>query len=175
MENIKTYAYTPHPDEHIDALVRSAVHNMQKLNDLFSQGLFPQSVPPLETSVPINQVLQQLCTEGSYVHAAPLAFQLAIFHPEKIEYVYQAAQIFQRLELFEVAAMWYACYIEQTKQTPSPTAHYGLGQCFVGLKKTDLALQQFEAAFELARGQEQWRVLQEYAEQAIDSLGVNTY
>jgi len=163
-------SYTPHPNDSINSVVQAALKNMHALERAFAAGEIPAQSPPIEASQPLFQIVQELYNEGNFIHAAPLAFQLAVFHPEKRNYVYRAAQIFQRLSIFETAATFYALSM---KDKPSPAAYYGLGQCLTGLNKNDLAIRHFETAIELARGDDQWRALQDCAAEAVERLRIN--
>lgn len=157
--------YRPHPDDNINALVKAALENMQALERAFANGVVPDQSLPIEAGRPLYRVVEHLCRDGYFLNAAPLIFQLAVFHPNERPYVHKAAQIFQRLAIFEMALLFYAMVINKEA---SPAAAYGMAQCLVGLNRKEDAIRYFETAFELARGEHRWRTLQDHAAAAIE-------
>lgn len=155
-----------HPDPKIDALVQNAYHHLPELQQALEAGFKPDNFPT-EQGEPIYRIVQHLESTGYSKHAAPLALQLAFHHSHESRYVYTAASIFQQLEQFKIAIL---LYIQSMAQVQTPPALFGIGQCMAGLKQTTLAIRAFEEAFDLARGQEQYRFVQDHAENAIREL-----
>ena len=158
-----------HPDPEIDALARSAAASLPQLQKALEAGFAPPDSGSLssEHQDALFQIIQQLCDEGHFLHAAPLALQLAVHHPKNSRYAFVAGFAFQRLAIFQVAAVLYGLSLQQER---TPTAMYRLGECMAGLGQAETAIRFFDMAFDMARGDEQYRQLQDHAMEAIERL-----
>ncbi|GAA4337418.1 hypothetical protein GCM10023165_15410 [Variovorax defluvii] len=158
-----------HPDPMIDALARSAATSLPQLHRALEAGFVPQESCVLSDvqQDALFQIVQQLNDEGRFLQAAPLALQLAVHHPKDSRYAFTAGLAFQRLAIFNVAAMLYCLSLQQQR---TPTTLYRLGECLAGLGQAETALRFFDSAFDLARGEEHYRQLQDHATQAIERL-----
>lgn len=155
-----------HPDPAIDALVREVIDTLPQVKKALEAGYVPPDggAMPRDRQEALFQVVQQLCEEEHFFHAAPLALFLAIQHPKDKRYSFSAGRAFQRLAAFDVAVVFYEMCLQQHKE---PIVMYRLGECLAGLGKADEAVRLFDTAFDLSRGADQYRSLQDATEQAI--------
>lgn len=155
-----------HPDPGIDALLRKVIGILPQLRKALEAGYIPPEggAMPGDQQDALFQIVQRLCEEEHFFHAAPLALLLAVQHPKDKRYSFSAGRAFQRLAAFDVAVVFYEMCLQQHKE---PVVVYRLGECLAGLGKTDEAVLLFDAAFDLSRGADQYRSLQDAAEQAI--------
>ncbi|WP_076998611.1 hypothetical protein [Variovorax sp. KK3] len=162
-----------HPNQKIEALARAASANLPQLQCALEQGYVP---PPEGTlSAPqqaaLFRLVQQLCDEGHFLQAAPLALQLAVHHPKDSRYSFIAGRAFQRLAIFNIAAVLYGLSLQQNR---TPTSMYRLGECMAGLGQPETAIRFFDGAFDIARGDDSFRHVQDLAMQAIERLRSTT-
>jgi tetratricopeptide (TPR) repeat protein len=162
-----------HPDPAIDALVREVIGSLPQVKKaLETDGVPPGSAPiSREQQDVLFQIVQQLCDQEHFFHAAPLALFLAVHHPKDRRYSFCAGRAFQRLAAFDAAVVFYEMCLQEHR---APVVMYRLGECLAGLGRADEAIRLFDAAFDLARGVDQYRSLQDAAEQAIDRLRSTT-
>lgn len=155
-----------HPDPAIDALVREVIHALPQVKKALEAGYVPPDgggMPPGQQDA-LFTIVQRLCEEEHFFHAAPLALFLVVQHPKEKRYSFSAGRAFQRLAAFDVALVLYGICMHQHKE---PVVMYRLGECLAGLGRTDEAVRFFDAAFDMARGGDQYRTLQDAAQQAI--------
>ncbi|MGK6310055.1 hypothetical protein [Variovorax sp. DT-64] len=162
-------AFVHHPDPAIDPLVREVVDSLPQIKKALEAGRVPPGSAPIprEQQDALFQIVQQLCDQEHFFHAAPLALFLAIHHPKDRRYSFCAGRAFQRLAAFEVAVVFYEMCLQEHR---ARIVTYRLGECLAGLGRADEAVRLFDAAFDMARGVDQYRSLQDAAEQAIDRL-----
>ena len=155
-----------HPDPAIDALVREVIGALPQVRKALEAGYVPPDggAMPRDQQEVLFQIVQRLCEEEQFFHAAPLALFLAIQHPKDKRYSFSAGRAFQRLAAFDVALVLYEMCLRQHKE---PIVMYRLGECLAGLGRADEAIRLFDAAFDMSRGADQYRSLQVAAEQAI--------
>lgn len=113
------------------------------------------------------RVAQQLCDEGNYLQAAPLAMSLAINAPYDTRYYFLTARAFQRLAVFNVAATFYQ---HAMRNGESALPMYRLAECLAGMNRGGEAIAHFDKAFALGREDGQYRALQDSAMNAIERI-----
>ncbi len=59
-------------------------------------------------------------------------------------------------------------------QAQTPTTLFRLGECLAGMGKAEEAVQLFDAAFDMARGDDQYRHVQDAAMQAVERVRSTT-
>lgn len=158
-----------HPDPAIDALVREVIDALPQVKNALETGCVPPSSAPMprERQEAMFQVVQQLFDQEHFFHAAPIALLLAVHHPKDRRFSFSAGRAFQRLAAFDVALVFYEMCLQEHR---APIVVYRLGECLAGLGRADEAIRLFDTAFDMARGADQYRSLQDAAEQAINRL-----
>ena len=171
-----TYSYPP-ADPEIAALVEQLNANLESLPEIleqFSESL--QQGPTLgelrgitsEEYADLYRIACNLCDEGQFNHALPIALHLMLHDPADSRYVFQAASCLQRLGEYDCAAILFARTIYL--KPDEAAAAYRAGECLLGIKKPTEAKALFEIAIELSRGKFHCRQLQEFAEAKIKLL-----
>jgi tetratricopeptide (TPR) repeat protein len=109
-----------------------------------------------------------LCNEGSFHHALPIALQLVLHAPREPRYSFMAASCMQRQNQPEQAMLLFA----QTPllQPEDATAAYRLGECLLALDRLDEARDVLLETVELSRGNEQYRRMYELATERLAAL-----
>jgi tetratricopeptide (TPR) repeat protein len=155
-----------HPDPGINVLLHEVIGTLPQLRKALEAGYVPPDGGAMsgDQQDALFQIVQRLCEEEHFFHAAPLALLLAVLQPKDKRYSFSAGRAFQRLAAFDVAVVFYEMCLQQHKE---PIVMYRLGECLAGLGKADEAVRLFDAAFDLSRGADHYRSLQDAAEQAI--------
>lgn len=158
-----------HPDPVVQTLVGAALDGLPALRDSLESGdgAAADGVISSVQQEALLQVIERLCVEERFEQAAPLVLQLAVRFPSSSRCSFTAARVFQRLAVFDVAAVLYGLCLQQQRK---PIVMYRLGECLAGLGRGDEAIRLFDAAFDLARGDDACRGLQDAAMQAIGRL-----
>ena len=104
---------------------------------------------------------KNLCDEGQFKHALPIALNLMIHSPKDGRYAFLCATCLQRLGQDDGAALLFACTLELLPQEAA--AAFRLAECFERLGKKDEAKASYDMAVELARGKFECRELQDLA------------
>lgn len=107
------------------------------------------------------EVAGQLCDAGDFDDALPITLQLAVHQPGDSRFSYLAGIcLYQAGKYREAATMLGLSVVTQ----PQPGTLYCLGQCHFSLRETDKAIEAFETAYELCRGESRLRDLQDQCE-----------
>jgi len=110
----------------------------------------------------------ELCNEGSFHHALPIALQLVLHAPREPRYSFMAGSCLQRQNQPEHAALLFAQTL--LLQPEDAAAAYRLGECLLAVDRNDEARNVLLEAVELCRGNERYRRIYELASQRLAAL-----
>lgn len=116
----------------------------------------------------LYKIAHDLCDEGNFHHALPVALQLTLHNPTDSRYPFITGSCLQRLGHFEPAALMYALAIDVDAGHAAAT--YRLGECLIELGKSDEAMQFLNKAIELCYGDFSKRTLLDMANKKVNSL-----
>jgi len=112
-------------------------------------------------------VATDLCDAERFTDATPIALQLTAHQPQDARFAFMAASCMQRLGQFREAAALYGLALLAEH---SSAATYRLAECLAAMGETEKAIEAFDAAFDMSRRDERYRMLQERAADAISLL-----
>ena len=116
----------------------------------------------------LYRMARQLCDDGQFHHALPLALSLLIHSPKDGRFAFLCATCLQRLGHDDSAALLFACTLELLPQEAA--AAFRLAECFERLGKNPEAKASYQLAVELARGKFECRELQDLASSRAAAL-----
>lgn len=122
-----------------------------------------KDLPP-EGVAELHLAAIQLCDEGRWRLAAPIALQLAMHMPEEPRFMFVAATCLQQLGEPHVAAALFAHSLEHA---PLPATLLRLGECLAAAGERETARVAFEQTYEACRGHDEYRALQDRAAELL--------
>jgi len=165
-------------DTEIDSLLQELLKNLDPLPDDLpaiqstrEKGLTLTdlcSVPPQEQEA-FFEIACQLCDADYFQHAAVIALQLVVHQPNDCRFAFLAGSCMQRLGFFHTGGRFYQQTFSLRKV---PVAMYRLGECLAALGEKEEALKAFNTTFDMCRGREELRHLQDRA--AAGKAALNT-
>jgi len=173
---IDSYAHPP-SDPEVAAIVEQlsdGLHNIQQTleqcREQLEQGYTLGELRGITDKgyAALYKIAHNLCDQGDFQHALPVAMQLTLHNPTDSRYAFMAGSCLQRLTHFEPAAVMYALAIDANPDHAA--ASYRLAECLISLGKSDEALPFLNKAIDLCYGNFDKRQLMDMAKKKIDSL-----
>jgi len=116
----------------------------------------------------LYKVAHELCDQGDFHHALPIALQLTLHNPTDSRYAFMAGACLQRQNHLEPAALLYAMALDV--DTEHAAAAYRLGECLIAIGKPEQAVPLLNKTIELSYGDFDKRTLMEMAQKKLDGL-----
>ena len=116
----------------------------------------------------LYDMAHELCDEGSFHHALPIALQLVLHAPHNPRYGFMAASCLQRQNRPEQALLLFAQTL--LLQPEDAAAAYRLGECLLALNHYNEAREILLETVELCRGKERYRKLYDLASERLVNL-----
>lgn len=116
----------------------------------------------------LYKIAHELCDQGDFRHALPVALQLTLHNPTDTRYPFMTGSCLQRLGHIEPAALMYALTLDVNADHAA--ASYRLGECLIDLGKSDEAMQFLNKTIELCYGNFGKRKLMDMAKEKLDRL-----
>ena len=116
----------------------------------------------------LYKIAHELCDQGDFHHALPVALQLTLHNPTDSRYPFMTGSCLQRLEHHEQAALMYAITLDVDPEHAA--ASYRLGECLIAVGKPEEALPFLNKAIELSYGNFSRRKLIEMAKAKLEHL-----
>jgi predicted Zn-dependent protease len=110
----------------------------------------------------------QLCNEGSFHHALPIALQLVLHAPLEPRYSFMAGSCLQRQNQPEQAVLLFGQTL--LLRPEDAAAAYRLGECLLALDREQDARDVLLETVEMCRGDEQYRRIYERATERLAAL-----
>lgn len=114
----------------------------------------------------LYKIAHDLCDQGDFHHALPVALQLTLHNPTDSRYAFIAGSCLQRLGHLEPAALMYALALDA--DAAHAAASYRLGECLIAIGKQEEALPFLNKTIELCYGNFDQRRLMEMAKEKLD-------
>jgi tetratricopeptide (TPR) repeat protein len=171
-----SYQY-PYHDPSIAALIEQLSQELNDLADRIEEvNVLAQKGIPLKEAHGLSAARRddlyatasQLCDEGEFRHALPIALYLCVQHGRDPRFSFIAGACCQRIGMIEAAAAMYG--ISLLLDGSQAAAMYRLGECFSALGRKDEAIEAFEATIDLGRASDKYRRLQDWAMSKRDRL-----
>jgi len=109
-----------------------------------------------------------LCNEGSFHHALPIALQLVLHAPREPRYSFMAGSCLQRQNQPEQAVLLFAQTL--LLQPDDAAAAYRLGESLLAIDRNEEARDVLLETVELCRGNERYRRIYELATERLAAL-----
>lgn len=116
----------------------------------------------------LYKIAHDLCDQGDFHHALPVALQLTLHKPTDSRYAFIAGSCLQRLHQTELAALMYAIAVEVDSEHAA--AAYRLGECLMTLGKPDEAISFLNQSINLSYGNSERSVLMVMAKAKLASI-----
>jgi len=116
----------------------------------------------------LYKIAHELCDQGEFQHALPIAFQLTLHQPTDSRYSFITGACLQRLKQFDSAALMYALSLDVDPEHAA--AAYRLAECLIAIGKPEEAKPFLHKAIDLSYGDFDKRTLMEMAQKKLDSL-----
>lgn len=116
----------------------------------------------------LYKIAHDLCDQGDFHHALPVAVQLTLHNPTDSRYPFTAGSCLQRLGHVEAAALMYALALDVDPEHAA--AAYRLGECLITVGKSVEAATLLNKAIELSYGKFDKRTLMSLAQKKLDDL-----
>lgn len=116
----------------------------------------------------LYKTAHDLCDQGHFHHALPVALQLTLHKPTDSRYPFMTGSCLQRLGHLEPAAMMYALTLDANPEHAA--ASYRLGECLIAVGKSEEAVPFLNKAIELSYGDFSKRKLMEMAKAKLNHL-----
>ena len=116
----------------------------------------------------LYKIAHELCDQGDFHHALPVALQLTLHKPTDSRFPFMAASCFQRLGHREPGAVMYALTLDANPEHAA--ASYRLAECVIAIGKSEEALPFLNKTIDLCYGNYDKRKLMEMAKARLNSL-----
>jgi tetratricopeptide (TPR) repeat protein len=116
----------------------------------------------------LYKIAYDLCDQGDFHHALPVALQLTLHKPTDSRYPFMAGSCLQRLGHVENAALMYALALDVDPEHVA--AAYRLGECLITLGKPEEAATLLNKVIELSYGYFDKRTLMDLAQKKLYDL-----
>lgn len=116
----------------------------------------------------LYKIAHDLCDQGDFHHALPVALQLTLHKPTDSRYPFMSGSCLQRLNHVEPAALMYAMALDANPEHAA--ASYRLAECLLALGKSEEALPLLNKVMDLCYGNFDKRQLMDMAKKKLDSL-----
>lgn len=116
----------------------------------------------------LYKIAHDLCEQGDFHHALPVAVQLTLHNPTDSRYPFMAGSCLQRLGHVETAAPMYALALDIDPEHAA--AAYRLGECLITVGKPEEAATLLNKVIELSYGNFDKRTLMDLAKKKLDDL-----
>ncbi len=177
LNNMSTTYIPPPRDPEVAAIVEQLSERLASLPDelewlqsLAASGRTLAEVRGISTDEldALYGVGYDLCNEGSFHHALPIALQLVLHAPREPRYSFMAASCLQRQNQPEQAMLLFAQTL--LLQPEDAAAAYRLSECLIVLDRQDEAHDLLLETVELCRGNERYRSIYELATERLATL-----
>lgn len=111
---------------------------------------------------------RELCDQGNFHHALPIALQLAFHQPTDKRFPFIAGACLQRLGHPQKAALMYA--LASDVDTDDAASNFRLAECLLATGHTEEAKPFLHKAIDLSYGRDHCRSLQERARKTLEAL-----
>lgn len=171
-----TYVHPP-SDPHVAAIVTqltNGLHTIQQTieqcREQLKQGYTLGGLRGIsdEGYAALYNIAHNLCDQGDFHHALPVALQLTTHNPTDSRYPFMAGSCLQRLGHVEAAALMYAVALDVDPEHAAAT--YRLGECLIAVGKPEGAAPLLKKVIELSYGNFDKRTLMEMAQKKLDDL-----
>ena len=116
----------------------------------------------------LYKIAHELCDQGDFQHALPVALQLTLHQPTDSRYPFMTGSCLQRLKHFDSAALMYALSLDVDPEHAA--AAYRLAECLIAIEKSAEAIPFLHKAIDLSYGKFDKRTLMEMAQKKLDGL-----
>lgn len=116
----------------------------------------------------LYKIAHDLCDQGDFHHALPIALQLTLHHPVDSRFPFITGSALQRLGYLEPAALMYAMALDVNSEHAA--AAYRLGECLIAVGKPEEATPFLSKAIELSYGNFSMCSLMDMAQKKLDEL-----
>ncbi len=116
----------------------------------------------------LYRIARDLCNQGDFHHALPVALQLALHNPANYRYPFIAGACLQRLGHHAQAALMYALACDVNPDDAASA--YRLAECLIAARRPDDAKPFLHKAIDLSYGKFHCRELQTLARKKLDAL-----
>lgn len=171
-----TYIYPP-ADPEVASIVARLTDGLQNIREALAEcrGQLEQGYTLGELRgisdegyAALYKIAHDLCDQGDFQHALPVALQLTLHKPTDSRYAFMAASCLQRLGHTETAALMYALAIEVAPEHAA--ASYRLGECLIAIGKPDESVAFLNKAIDLCYGNLDRRKLMDMAKARLERL-----
>jgi hypothetical protein len=141
--------------------------------DVIQKGVDPRRSHAItyERCMALYRMARELCDEGNFKDALPLALYLSMVSGQDPRFMFLAGTCLQRMGEPLSAVPMYSMSVMADPNNIAALFRMGESMEQAGAPREEV-LPIFEQVFEAARGEERLRGLQRLAEQGIDRLGV---
>ncbi len=98
----------------------------------------------------LYKIAHELCDQGDFQHALPVALQLTLHKPTDSRFAFMAGSCMQRLGQLEPAALMYAITLDVDPEHAA--AAYRLGECLCSLGRNEEAMPFLQKCIDLCYG-----------------------
>lgn len=167
----------PPPDPDVAAIVAQLSDSLQNLQQALEQcqqqlkqGYTLGELRGISNSgyAALYKIAHDLCDQGSFHHALPIALQLTLHQPKDCRYAFMTGSCLQRLGNPAPAALMYAMALDIDPKHAA--AAYRLGECLIAVGKPLEAIPLLNKAIELSYGDFDKYKLIALAQQKLDGL-----
>jgi len=116
----------------------------------------------------LYKIAHDLCDQGDFHHALPVALQLALHNAKDSRYPFIAGACLQRLGHIEPAILMYALALDTDPEHAATC--YRLAECLIANDKPDEATQFLNKTIDLSYGDDSRRELMAMAKNKLDQL-----
>lgn len=116
----------------------------------------------------LYKIAHDLCNQGDFHNALPVALQLTLHNPTECRYAFMAGSCLQRLGHPERAALMYAMALEADSEHVA--ASYRLGECLIAAGKPEEAIPFLNKTMDLSYGDFSKRKLMDMARAKLAHL-----
>lgn len=171
-----TYLHPP-ADREVATIVRQLTDGLQNLRPVLEQcreqleqGYMLGELRGITESEyeALYKIARELCDQGDFHHALPVALQLTLHKPVDARFAFMAGACLQRLEQTEPAALMYALALDADPEHAA--AAYRLGESLITAGNREEARTFLNKAIDLCYGRFDKRKLMEMTKIKLDSL-----
>lgn len=116
----------------------------------------------------LYKIAYELCDQGEFQNALPVALQLTLHQPTDSRYSFITGACLQRLKQFDSAALMYALSLDVDPEHAA--AAYRLAECLIAIGKPEEAKPFLHKAIELSYGDFDRRKLMEMTQKKLGDL-----
>jgi hypothetical protein len=136
--------------------------------DESTQAQLKQLDPP--GNAELDAMAVQLCDEGRWELAAPIALQLALHMPQQPRFTFIAATCLEQMNHPQLAA---ALYAQSLLGSPHPGTLLRMGRCLAVAGQFEAAKETASKVIEACRGHDEHRAVQDAAAEMLERLAAH--